>query len=189
MNRLLSTVALALACQFLMTSIVSAQAVPANPASPARSADPVKLWSFRGGLGFTADPDSFLINFEADRLMRDEVAVGFAIQLGLDDNLMLVSPMVFTRYLFDWSGQTSEFARKVKPYAQAGMGLTHLDKDKGKNSGTDTEFSMSFGAGLDYPLNESIEIGSRMLLTIIPAKVGDDRIYFSWEMISVRYRW
>lgn len=186
MNKLHSTVVLALACQFLMTSIVSAQAGPANPASPA---DPMKLWSVRGGLGFTADPGSFLMNFEADRLMRDEVAVGFAIQLGVHDNRMLVSPMVFARYLFDWSGQASEFSRKVKPYAQGGVGLTHLDEDKGRHKGKDTEFLMSIGAGLDYPLNDSIDIGSRMLLNIIPSKVGGDRIYFSWEMISVRYRW
>lgn len=184
MNKRHSAVVLALACQMLMGSFAFAQEVPAEPE---------KLWSVRSGLGFTVDPDSFLINFEVERFMRKEVAVGFAIQLGADDDYVLVSPHLFARYVFDLSRASSEFARKAQPYAQGGLGLTHLAVDSslkvGGSDKSETDFMMNFGIGVDYPLNRSITIGTRMLINIVPADVLDERIFFSWEILSIRYRW
>lgn len=180
MNRLNSTVVLALACQLMMSSTANAQAVPADLA---------KLWSLRGGLGFTADPNTFLINFEAERFMRDEVAVGVAIQLGVADDKLLVSPILFARYILDLSGSTNDLVKKAKPFAQAGLGLTYFDDDAGSERKGQEGFLMSFGLGVDYPLNGTIDIGSRMLINVIPGKVRGEGLYFSWEVLSIRYSW
>jgi opacity protein-like surface antigen len=182
MNRLNSTVVLALACQLMISSTANAQAVPADPA---------KLWSVRGGLGFTADPGTFLINFEAERFMRDEVAVGLALQLGVDDDNLLVSPILFARYILDLSGSTNKIVKRTNPFVQAGLGLTHLriKSDNMKKDGDATDFLMSFGLGVDYPLNGTIDIGSRMLINVIPGKVRGEGLYFSWEVLSIRYSW
>jgi hypothetical protein len=48
---------------------------------------------------------------------------------------------------------------------------------------------VSLGLGLDYPLTDTLGIGSRALLQLIPGQVLNERIYFSWEIISVRYHW
>lgn len=183
MNRLHSTVVLAFACQLIMSSIAIAQAVPAV------TADSEKLWGLRGGLGFTADPGTFLLNFEAERFMRDEVTVGVAIHLGVDDDNLLVSPILFTRYIFDLSGSTNDLVKKTKPFVQAGLGFTYLEVDTRSRNKDDTNFLMSFGFGLDYPLNSTIDVGSRMLINVIPGEVLNERLYFSWEVVSIRYSW
>lgn len=44
------------------------------------------------------------------------------------------------------------------------------------------------GGGVVFPPNDSIGIGSQMLANIIASETLDERIYFSWEVLSVRYR-
>jgi opacity protein-like surface antigen len=183
MNKRNSTIALALAFQLLMSGSALAQSQPA-PAGPGQN------WSLRAGLGFTSDPGTFLMNFEAERYMRPEVTAGLAVQLGVDDNTLLVAPMVFGRFIFDLSGFSDDRVRNVKPFVQAGVGFTHLDVDLGRGRNKDdTDFLMSFGFGLDYPLNNTIDVGSRMLINVVPSEVLNERIYFSWEIVSIRYRW
>ena len=95
MVRLLRAVALALLCDLVLGAPGFAQAQTQPQVGPA------KPWSLRGGIGLMDDPDAFLMNFEIERYMRDEVTVGFALQLGVDDDYTVVSPMVFARYVFD----------------------------------------------------------------------------------------
>lgn len=185
MNQLPRTLALALVCQLLITSLVHAQVRPRGGSL----AEPAKLWSLRGGIGLMEDPDAFLMNFEIERFMRDEVPVGFALQLGVDDDYTVVSPMIFTRYVFNMSTLTNEVARKLQPYVQAGAGITHIDLDRRGRDRDGTDFMVSLGIGLDFPLTDTLGIGSRALLHLIPGQVLNERIYFSWEIISVRYHW
>lgn len=148
-----------------------------------------KLWSVRGGLGFTDDPDSFLLNADIERFVRDEVTVGLAIQLGVDDDYVIVSPMLFTRFVFDLTGFENEFVKRLQPFGQAGAGITHIDVDLPGKDRDGTDFLLSIGAGFDYKLNAPLSLGTRMLVNIVPGEVLGERIYFSWEVVSLRYRW
>lgn len=148
------------------------------------------LWGIRGGIGFTEGPDSFLMNFDVEHMVRDEVAVGLSLQLGVEDDFVIVTPMLFTRYIFDLSRVDNDALRKLQPFLQGGVGITHMDIDVPRSRDRDgTDFALSLGAGFDYPVNESISLGSRMLVTVIPGEVLNQRVYFSWEILSVRYGW
>ncbi len=171
------TIALVLACQLIVASLAHAQAEPAKP------------WSLRGGLGFMDDPDAFLLNFEIERFLRDEVAVGLGMQLGVDDDYTVVSPMLFTRYVFDLSGVQNDVIKKLQPFAQAAAGIAHIDTDTRRRDRDGTDFLLSMGAGFDYPLRDPLSIGTRMLVNIIPGEVLNERVYFSWEIVSIRYHW
>ena len=151
--------------------------------------DDARAWAVRGGIGFTEGPDSFLMNFDFETMVRDEVAVGLGMQLGVEDDFVIVSPMIFGRYIFDMSGFTNEVAKQMQPFVQGGIGISHIDADTRGRDRDDTDFLMSIGAGFDFPLDDSISVGTRMLVNVIPAEVLSQRVYFSWEMISVRYNW
>lgn len=183
MKPFIRSLAIALACQLSMASLAVAQTVP-------QQTGPAKPWSLRGGIGLLADPDAFLMNFEIERFMRDEVAVGVALQLGVDDDYTVVSPMVFARYVAFLTESSNDVVKKLQPYLQGGVGLTHIDLD-GRGRDTDgTDFLLSLGFGLDYyPLSEPFSVGSRFLVNIIPGRVVGERIYLSWEILSLRYHW
>ncbi|MFT5441943.1 MAG: hypothetical protein ACI8W3_000985 [Myxococcota bacterium] len=148
-----------------------------------------KVWSVRGGLGFTEDPDSFLLNAEIERFVRDEVTVGLGMQLGVGDDGVIVSPMLFTRFVFDLTSFENEFIKRLQPFGQAGAGITHINKDLPGKDRDGTDFLLSVGAGFEYKLNDPLSLGTRMLVNIIPGEVLSERIYFSWEVISLRYSW
>src|SRR5262245_57914845 len=83
-------------------------------------------FSVEGGVGFTADPDSFLLDFEGAYDFGNGFAVGPALQLGLDDHFVLVSPTIFGRYGFDLSGVSQPQLQRLTPYVQSGMGFTYI---------------------------------------------------------------
>jgi hypothetical protein len=79
--------------------------------------------------------------------------------------------------------------KKLRPFLQGGAGLTYIEE---KHPGRDrdaTDFLINIGAGVDFPLDDSISIGTRMLVNLIPGEVLDQRVYFNWEILSVRYSW
>jgi hypothetical protein len=148
-----------------------------------------RAWAVRGGIGFTDGPDSFLMNFDFETMAREQVAVGLGMQLGVEDDFVIVSPMIYARYIFDMSGFTNEVAKELRPFLQGGTGLTHISVDNRGGDDDGTGFLLSIGGGVDYPLDDSISIGSRMLINVIPGEALNQRVYFSWELISVRYNW
>ena len=97
--------------------------------------------------------------------------------------------MVFSRYVFDFSGFENELVSMLQPYAQAGAGLTHIDLDRSGSNQDGTGFLLSLGAGLDIPLNDTLGVGTRVLVNLIPGEVVNERIYISWEILSIRYLW
>jgi opacity protein-like surface antigen len=144
-------------------------------------------FSVQGGLGFTADPDAFLLEFEGSYSIDGAVSFGPAIQIAVDDDLVLVSPTLFTRYSFDLSDATSEVIRPLSPYVQAGLGLTHIDRKRRRRYRDETGFLMNLGMGVDYAVSENVSIGSRMLFNILPGDVEDENFYFSWQVAGLRY--
>lgn len=151
--------------------------------------DPFARLAARGGIGFTEGPDAFLANFELEGMLNGRVGVGLAAQLGVEDDFILFSPHLFTRYRFSLRQLEDEYLRRIRPFVQGGVGITHIDVDRGGRDRDATDVLINFGGGLDYPVTHEVEIGTRMLINVIPGEVLNQRIYFSWELISVRYRW
>src|SRR5262245_60020418 len=55
-------------------------------------------FSLKPGLGFTASPTTFLLGFEGDYRVAEPFSVGLLTELGIDNDLTIVSPRLFARY-------------------------------------------------------------------------------------------
>ncbi len=144
-------------------------------------------FSVQGGAGFTASPDSFLLEFEGAYEFGNGFAAGPAIQFGIDDHFLLVSPTVFGRYGFDLSGVSQKQLQRLTPYLQTGMGFTYIEEGR-RNTRDEADFLINLGGGADYALTEHVSVGSRMLFNFLPDKVLGQGFYYSWQVASLRYR-
>lgn len=152
--------------------------------------DDAGRFSIRTGLGFTADPEDFLLGFEGDYAFTDQLSAGVLLELGLDDDRTIVSPVVYGRFRTDLGG-IDEALEPVEPYLQLGLGLTHWDVDRpGPASGStdDTEFLLNPGVGVEYRFTDHVSAGTHMMFNVIPDEIFDERFYFSWEIVTLRYR-
>jgi opacity protein-like surface antigen len=148
-------------------------------------------FSIRTGLGFSADPDTFLLGFEADyRIIAEGFSVGGLLQLGVDDDLTMVSPVVYGRYTLNL-GEFDPVLDRVDTHFQGGLGFTWWDIDLPRGvhgDDDDAEFLLNFGFGAEYRLTDHVSAGSHMLFNVIPDEIYDERFYFSWEVLTLRYR-
>ncbi len=149
-------------------------------------------WSVSTGIGFTADPDAFLLGFEGDYRVWQGLSLGAELQLGLDDDFTIVSPTARARYSFDLSRLTrSEFFYRFQPFLQTGLGFTYIEADVPDLPGIDdddTGFMFNFGLGAEYSLTRSLSVSSKMLFNILPGDVFGEGFYYSWEVAGLRYR-
>ncbi|MDJ0853230.1 MAG: outer membrane beta-barrel protein [Myxococcota bacterium] len=149
-------------------------------------------WSLSTGIGFTADPDAFLLGFEGDYRVYRGLSLGAELQLGLDDDFTIVSPTARARYTFDLSGVTrSEFFYRLRPYLQTGLGFTYIEADVPDFPGVDdddTGLLVNFGFGAEYALTRSLSLNSKMLFNFLPGDVFGESFYYSWEVAGLRYR-
>ena len=114
-------------------------------------------------------------------------AAGPAIQFGIDDHFLLVSPTVFGRYGFDLSGVSQKQLQRLTPYVQTGMGFTYIEEGR-RNTRDEADFLINLGVGADYALTDHVSVGSRMLFNFLPDKVVGQGFYYSWQVASLRYR-
>ncbi len=167
---------------------VAAQSRSQNDRRPQAENQP---WSVQAGLGFTADPDAFLLEFEGNYDFGNGLSAGPMLQLGLDNDFTLVSPSAYLRYSFDLSGVATPAFRRLTPYVQGGLGLTYINIDVPARANVDDDdigFLMSLGFGADYRITDSISLGSRMLFNILPDDVFGENFYFSWQVAAIRFR-
>jgi hypothetical protein len=151
-------------------------------------------FSLKPGLGFTASPTTFLLGFEGDYRVAEPVSVGLLTEVGIDNDLTIVSPQLFARYWPDLGEMIDPDVAFIEPYVHLGLGFTWWDADvyKGVND-DDTQFLLSPGFGVDFRINEHVSIGSQMLFNVIPGSIHDDTriddaFYYSWEVVGVRFR-
>ena len=170
----------------LVFSAVAALWLPA-----AAAADEVDTpISIEAGLGFTADPDSFLLGIALPWELSHEVSVGPLVQLGFDDDYTLVLPSINARYSFDLSTNDHAELRRLRPHVDLGVGFAYakLDDVPSFVDDDDIEFMMNFGVGAEYRISRAWSLGSRMRINVMPGDLFGEDLIYSWEVAGFRFR-
>jgi len=146
-------------------------------------------FSFEAGLGFFAEDnfDGFMLNFGPSFHIDDNWSAGVDMQFGFedDDDALLFSMPFYGQYDFNNFNTDIDIVKDMHAFAKLGMGFTHVDVDDFAN---DTGFLFVIGGGVAYTLTDHIDIESRMQFNITTNDFFEDDFYFSWEVISARYR-
>ena len=151
-------------------------------------------FSLKPGLGFTSGPTSFLLGFEGDYRIAEPVSIGLLTEVGIDDDVTIVSPQLYARWWPDLGEMIDPDVAFIEPYAHLGLGFSWWDADVYKGvDDDDTQFLLSPGFGVDFRINETVSVGTQMLFNVIPGAIHDDNpiddtFYYSWEVVGVRFR-
>lgn len=170
----------------------SAPAPAASTSSSTRSssfgsslANAAAGWSVRGGVGFTADPDTFLMNFEVPYAFNEWISAGPMLQVGLEDHWTIVAPTAnLTLSIPDLPGRTFD---RVRPFFLAGLGLAVIEKDRGRNDGDGVGFQLGFGSGVEYQVSEKVFVGTQMMFNFLPKDVKGEGFYYAWQVAGIRF--
>ncbi len=140
----------------------------------------------RLGLGFTADPGTFLIDLAAPYSVGSGASIGPRIQIGLADNSRFIGTTIDLGYSHDLGNLLDGALRKLRPSLHAGIGFASLYKAgrPGKDSGTG--FLVDVGLGFEYPLAQKFTLGSQITVNIMPGDVVGETIVFSWQLLQMR---
>ncbi len=138
------------------------------------------------GAGFTASPESFLMDLGIPYHLGSGVSIGPRLQLGLAKDTNFVAPTINVEYSHDWSNRIGGVLGAIRPLISAGLGFAWVeDQDRnGDNSQTDVLFNV--GVGLAYPLSEKFEIATVLDFNILPKEPLDDDFVFSWQLLQMR---
>lgn len=140
----------------------------------------------RAGIGFTADPGTFLMGIGFPLQMSKSFAVGPHIQFGLDDDRVILSPGAQLEFSFDTSGAKDPVVRRLSPYVQLGISAVYIHKDRHGSDDDEVGLAISPGFGLEYAFSEGVSVGTNMRFNALPIEVSDEHFYFSWEVGTVR---
>lgn len=151
----------------------------ANPGGPDEG------WSARAGIGFTANPTTFLMNLEAQYAFSEWIAVGPMLQLGLDDHYAIVAPTMNVTFKFaDLPGPTFD---RLIPYTFGGLGLAVINDDRARNDKTSTGFMIDLGAGIEYQLTDNLFLGTQMMFDFLPQQTQGQKFIYAWQIGGLRY--
>lgn len=137
--------------------------------------------SVRGGLGFTASPDSFLMGVEVPFSVSDYLALGPSMQFGIDDDTTFFAPT--------WIG---EFRLPLEdspflPYAQVGFGAAYLEKERRGRDRDDWGFLIDLGIGGDFWVTDEFAVGTKATFHVMPDDVAGENFLFSWQVLTGRF--
>ncbi|MEZ4331161.1 MAG: hypothetical protein R3F35_05390 [Myxococcota bacterium] len=142
-------------------------------------------WSLQAGVGFTADPDTFLMNFEAPYSFNPWISAGPAMQVGVEDHHTIVAPSGNVRITIpDLPGRSLD---RLHPYAFTGIGFAYIEKDRGRNDGDGVGLLIPFGVGVEYQVSEKVFLGSQMMFNFLPKETKNEGFFFSWQMAGLRF--
>ncbi len=155
----------------------------------AQQDDEKSPWSIYGSLGFTLDPETFLLAFGGDYAMTEAFGIGPLLQLGLSDNTTIVALTANGTWGFDLREHVeNETLRKLRPTVQGGFGFAHVDKDRGFGDVDDTKFLMNVGFGVEYPVTDHFSVGNSLMFNILPWNAAGENLFFSWQFATARFR-
>ena len=151
-------------------------------------------FSLKAGLGFTSSPTSLLLGFEGDYRVMEPVSVGLLTEVGLDDDVTIVSPQLFARYWPDLGELIDPDVAFLEPYRASRhrlqlVGCRHVQGRRRRRHAVPA----GPGFGLDLRINKNLSVGTQMLFNIIPVGIHedspiDDQFYYSWEVVGLRLR-
>lgn len=158
-----------------------------DASNPNPLVDDEHYWSAHGGIGFGLDPSSFAFGAGLEYHVMHELSVGPLLQVLARDDQVIVAPTANVRYHFDLSHLDSDFASRLEPFVQGGLGLVYVDEDRPDRD--DTEFLLNGGFGLDYRIDERISVGSTLMFNGIPGgdKAVRENFFFTWQVVGMRY--
>ena len=173
--------------------LVSLMSLVAINSATAEQSDGIDLGDFsvEAGLGFHAndDTDGFLLNFGGSYHVDENWSAGVDLQVGFEDDAFLLSMPFYGQYDFDNFPTDTEIIKDMHAFAKLGLGFTYAEIDPpGPFDFDDTGFLFVIGGGVGYDLTEHIALESRMQFNITTNDFFRDDFYFSWEVISARYR-
>ena len=162
---------------------------PAEPARPApastRRDDGSRGFSVRTGLGFTADPTTFLVNFEVPYSFERWIALGPMLQFGIEGDDLLVMPTAnVTLKVPDLPGRSFD---RVIPYAFGGLGFAYIERHHRGQDREGAGFLIDAGFGVEYQVSEKVFFGSQMTFNFLPQKTQGERFVYSWQMAGIRF--
>ena len=141
-------------------------------------------------MGFFAEDNfsGFMLNFEGNYHIDESWSAGVDLQLGFDTDFLLLSMPFYGRYDFGNLAADAPFLSKMHPFAKLGLGFTYAEIDTAFFDIDDTGFLFVMGGGIAYEINDNLSAESTMQFNITTNDFFADNFYFSWEMISLRYR-
>jgi hypothetical protein len=147
-------------------------------------------FSVGAGIGFFAEDnfDGFLLNFDGRYHFDEHLSAGVDFQFGFDDDFLLFSLPLYGRYDFGKFEIDTPILKDMNVFTKLGMGFTYAEFDHRLIDTDDTGFLFVIGGGLAYSVNEHISFESRMQFNITTNDLFEDDFYFSWEVLSARYR-
>jgi len=185
-----------------MILLIAATSSAANSPNNSAGFDLSQI-SVQAGLGFFAEDnlDGFMLNFEGLYRIDDSWSAGADLQLGFDDDFLLLSMPFFGRYDFGDLPVDVPHLSKMHPFAKLGLGFTYAEIDGRVTtpalpgfpsttidfSADDTGFLFTMAGGVAYPINDHISLESTMQFNITTNDFFEDDFYFSWEIVSLRY--
>jgi len=165
----------------------------AHAASTATAADD-RGWSVGGGIGLTASPTTFLMNFDLPYNFGNNLSLGPQMQIGVTGGATVVSMTANGRYDIDFSMGNAESAT-IRPFVNAGLGFTYESIGPDFNifgvSNSGTGFLIAMGGGLEFRMTDHVSLESAVQFNIIASGAGpgnNDHFYWSWQMLGVRLR-
>jgi hypothetical protein len=142
-------------------------------------------WSLRAGIGFTADPTLFLMNFEVPYSFDQYISVGPMMQVGIKKDRLIVAPTAnLTIKVPDLPG--NDFDR-FQPLFFAGMGFAVIENDDRRGDNRSAGFLINAGFGLDYHVTQRLSVGSRMIFNFLPERTLEEKFFYAWEMGGVKF--
>ena len=163
-----------------------AQTSTSSRARSSSDRNPAAGWSIQSGIGFTLDPDTFLLNFDAPYFFNQWISFGPAMQIGLTETRTIVSPTGNLRVTIpDLPGTAFD---RVHPYGLAGMGFSVIQNDKGPRDGdAAVGLLLDFGVGVEYQVSEKVFLGTQMIFNFLPQKVKREHFYYAWQLAGIRF--
>lgn len=162
-------------------------AQPAGPQEPENHIRPSTERRHRliTGVGITADPSTFLLGMQYDRMTSRDLIIGPAFQLGTSDNETFFSLTFNLKKEYEVMGRGRRPA--IFPYIQVGAGIAYLEKDDAPGDNDDFGLLVNTGGGVRVPLDDGLSVSSTLLFNFIPGEIVDERFILSWQIAQVQF--
>jgi hypothetical protein len=177
---------ISIAISLLFAGISSAQSSSAQSSSGKSSSeknfDRIRLGT---SLGFAASPSFGLLElgFEGGFYLNENLSIGPWLALGLAEDTVSLLFSVNTRYEgTPFSGKM----KKLRAFGQGGLGLAYSSFNSGGNKAND--FLINYGVGVDYPVGDTIWVGSNIMFNSIPTTPPGGAFMFTWQFFNVSAR-